>query len=93
MIMRNIQDIIKTDDKSRQEEAYKNIKKELEFHFHDQAYHASHALHEVIQVLWLLPETPAREALREKLYELSDSYDAIFDNELKEYEKEWETNK
>lgn len=70
--------------------AYEGVKNGLEFAFNSQIYHASSALHQAIELLWLLPETEKREALREKLYSISDELNDTLDNELVEYKKEWE---
>jgi len=83
--MNNIKQVAEGNSK-----AYKDVKNELEFAFNNQIFHASSELHQALNLLWLLPDTEKREALREKLYTLTDELSKVLDTELVEYKKEWE---
>lgn len=83
--MNNIKEVAEGNSK-----AYKDVKNELEFAFNNQIFHASSELHQAINLLWLLPDTEKREALREKLYALTDELSKVLDTELEDYKKEWE---
>jgi hypothetical protein len=41
-----------------------------------------------IDLVWLLPETPKREALREKLYSIYNEYFKFLNEELEAYRAE-----
>lgn len=68
-------------------EAYNRVKEELEFIFNGKMYGVSSAIHDAISHLWLLPETPEREALREKLYEFSEEFMEILETEYQKFRK------
>lgn len=65
--------------------AYDKVEHELRFILNDKMYEASSAIHSAITHLWLLPDTPEREALRERLYTISDEFEKILKNEYQNY--------
>lgn len=78
--MFNIQDVA-----NGSEVAYNKVKDELGFILNERMYGVSSAIHDAITQLWLLPETPEREALRKRLYELSDEFHEILSDEYQNY--------
>lgn len=86
MIMYNIGHLRTEENK----EQYNKVKDGIEFILHDTVYGVSSQIHRAIDLLWLLPETEKREALREKLYDLSKEYNEILNNEFEAYRGEFE---
>lgn len=86
MIMYNIEHL-RTEGNQQQ---FNKVKDSIEFILHDTVYGVSSQIHRAIDLLWLLPETEKREALREKLYELSQEYNEILNNEFETYKDEFE---
>lgn len=70
--------------------ACKYVKKELELALHGELYDISNQIHKSISLIWLLPETDKRNALKDRLYDLSKEVGEMLDTELKNYKEEWE---
>lgn len=87
MIMYNIEHL-KTEENQQQ---FNRVKDGIEFILHDTVYGASSQIHRAIDLLWLLPETEKREALREKLYEISNEYNEMLEGEFETYKDEFES--
>ena len=68
------------------EEAYKDVKNSLEDLLFSQMYGISGAIHKAISLTWVMPETEKREAVREKLYKLSDEVSNLLDEEFDDYQ-------
>lgn len=77
-----------TDLANGKERAKDRIEGELISTIHGLAHDGSSHLHDVISLLWLMPETEKREALRKKLYTLTDEINEMLHNELQDYYKE-----
>lgn len=69
-------------------EAYNRVNEELQNLAAHQLHNAYDSIHQAIQLIWLLPETPKREELREKVYSISDDFFKMLNEELVAYREE-----
>lgn len=84
--MYNIKDICPADKQG--EKPYTQIKSGIEELFFDSIHQASGNLYRTLDTLWLLPETPRREELRQKVGNLVEELHKILNEDVATYRKE-----